>query len=549
MRPRAVAIALLAGLIGLGWARVQHFNIETNTISVKEPADAAGEYQAAIGDFGVPLYGGTLMGRVEVHRDNTDGCKNFTAVPPPSGDLPRIFLVDRGGRTPTGRTCYFVLKAWHAQLAGAKALIVADHTQEELVTMSVPFEHPEVADLIEKINIPVVLVTKDTGSKFKRAVGDDGKGNLVLELNWKESMTHPDDSGRRRWQQQQQKPRGRRRQAVLPDVYYNWWPCRVEWEMFFSTNNGCGELCASQTTFLLNFRGTAVSLERENHTQFTPHILTRPCYSWEPASSDRCQRDCIHGGRYCAWESVASQFQDKYHGAQVVEENKRHICVFQHVSKAGRPWAWWDFAARFASQCTMAAGRYDKACAEEMMRASNIDPVPVADCMGDIHENSFSPILEAEFRAQHDSTGVGYGDVIMLPTIIINSDQYRGRLDAPSVLRALCAGYKEGTEPPVCLTGGLNVDECSTGKHDCWQGPAGESACMDTFRGYICHCPPGWEGDGHVCQDIDECAMHIDGCDHECVNTPGSYYCKCNRGYKLVSVLGVVPGQGYIMQA
>ncbi len=43
---------------------------------------------------------------------------------------------------------------------------------------------------------PAVQVTKDTGSKFKQAVGEDGKGNLVLELNWKESMTHPDD----RWE-------------------------------------------------------------------------------------------------------------------------------------------------------------------------------------------------------------------------------------------------------------------------------------------------------------------------------------------------------------
>ncbi len=51
----------------------------------------------------------------------------------------------------------------------------------------------------------------------------------------------------------------------------------------------------------------------------------------------------------------------------------------------------------------MAAGRYDKACAEEMMRASNIDPVPVADCMGDIHENSFSPILEVR---SHASSGM-----------------------------------------------------------------------------------------------------------------------------------------------
>lgn len=48
----------------------------------------------------------------------------------------------------------------------------------------------------------------------------------------------------------------------------------------------------------------------------------------------------------------------------------------------------------------------------------------------------------------------------------------------------------------------------------------------------------GWEGDGHACADIDECALHIDGCDQICVNTQGSYHCACNRGYTLVRMLG-----------
>ena len=51
-------------------------------------------------------------------------------------------------------------KAWHAQQAGAKAIIVADHTQEGLVTMAVPEDAPDVAALVSKINIPTALVTK-----------------------------------------------------------------------------------------------------------------------------------------------------------------------------------------------------------------------------------------------------------------------------------------------------------------------------------------------------------------------------------------------------
>lgn len=47
------------------------------------------------------------------------------------------------------------------------------------------------------------------------------------------------------------------------------------------------------------------------------------------------------------------------------------------------------------------------------------------------------------------------------------------------------------TRPQICLSGGLQTDECTADTHDCWRGPAGVSACQDTFRGFVCHCPAG----------------------------------------------------------
>ena len=35
--------------------------------------------------------------------------------------------------------------------------------------------------------------------------------------------------------------------------------------------------------------------------------------------------------------------------------------------------------------------------------------------------------------------------------------------------------------------------------------------------------------------DIDECVEGTDGCDHNCTNTNGSYYCTCMDGYELES--------------
>lgn len=33
--------------------------------------------------------------------------------------------------------------------------------------------------------------------------------------------------------------------------------------------------------------------------------------------------------------------------------------------------------------------------------------------------------------------------------------------------------------------------------------------------------------------DLDECNIKNGGCQHKCINTPGSYHCGCNEGYVL----------------
>ena len=35
--------------------------------------------------------------------------------------------------------------------------------------------------------------------------------------------------------------------------------------------------------------------------------------------------------------------------------------------------------------------------------------------------------------------------------------------------------------------------------------------------------------------DVDECATGMNGCDHNCNNTVGSYTCSCDPGYTLNS--------------
>ncbi len=220
------------------------------------------------------------------------------------------------------------------------------------------------------------------------------------------------------------------------------------------------------------FAPTARDLERGGHSQFTPHAMLRRC-AYNGAG---CDAACVRGRRYCAVEPAAGGLT----GAQVVEMNLRHLCAHRAANATGEAWRWWDFAGGFASACTPEAGRFNAACAAEQLKAAGIDAGAVDACVGRIRDDAPHDVLEAEMAAQDDAAGTGRGRVLMQPTVAVNGRQYRGRLGGPAVLRALCAGFAEGTEPSVCLAGGLEVDECAAGTSDCWVGPAGESACWDS---------------------------------------------------------------------
>uniref|UniRef100_A0A453HPC2 EGF-like calcium-binding domain-containing protein n=1 Tax=Aegilops tauschii subsp. strangulata TaxID=200361 RepID=A0A453HPC2_AEGTS len=212
-----------------------------------------------------------------------------------------------------------------------------------------------------------------------------------------------------------------------------------------------------------------------------------------------------------------------------------------------------------------------------------LDHKAIDKCIGDPDADEENPVLKAEQDAQ---IGKGSrGDVTILPTLVINNRQYRGKLDKGAVLKALCAGFRETTEPAVCLSEDIQTNECLENNGGCWQDKAANiTACKDTFRGKVCECPvvkgvkfvgdgythceasgagrceinnggcwketmngrtysactadgckcpDGFKGDGiHKCEDIDECkertACQCKECN--CKNTWGSYECGCSGG-------------------
>lgn len=526
---------------------VGRFVVEKNSLKVTSPSSLKSVYECAIGNFGVPQYGGTLVGTVYYPKANQKACKSFddfdVSFKSKPGGLPTFLLVDRGD-------CFFTLKAWNAQTGGAAAILVADDRNEPLITMDTPEEENADADYLQKITIPSALISKSLGDSIKKSLSS---GEMVnINLDWTEALPHPDE--------------------------------RVEYEFWTNSNDECGPKCDSQIEFVKNFKGAAQVLERKGYTQFTPHYITWYC----PEAfvlSKQCKSQCINHGRYCA-PDPEQDFSKGYDGKDVVVQNLRQACFYKVANESGKPWLWWDYVTDFAIRCPMKEKKYNEECANQVIESLGADLKKIKKCIGDPEADEENAILKAEQDAQ---IGKGArGDVTILPTLVINSRQYRGKLDKGAVLKAICAGFQETTEPAVCLSEDIETNECLENNGGCWQDKSANiTACRDTFRGRVCECPtvqgvkfvgdgytrceasgalrceinnggcwkgtqngrtysacrddhtngckcpPGFKGDGEkTCEDVDECKEKVNcQCAQcKCKNTWGSYECSCGGG-------------------
>ncbi|KAM5221145.1 epidermal growth factor-like protein 6 isoform 2-T2 [Ctenodactylus gundi] len=98
--------------------------------------------------------------------------------------------------------------------------------------------------------------------------------------------------------------------------------------------------------------------------------------------------------------------------------------------------------------------------------------------------------------------------------------------------RCLCPspGLHLAPNGRVCL----DIDECVSGKAVCPYN----RRCVNTFGSYYCKCQIGFElkytSGRYDCVDINECSVdtHVCSLHANCLNTRGSFKCKCKQGYK-----------------
>ncbi|KAF9595774.1 hypothetical protein IFM89_003516 [Coptis chinensis] len=476
MEEKKICVLVLFFMLMIG-SCLGRFVVEKNSLRVTSPQSLKSVYECAIGNFGVPQYGGTLIGTVVYPKANQKACKGFDEVEisfkSKPGGLPTFVLVDRGD-------CFFTLKAWNAQKAGAAAILVADDKVEPLITMDNPEEDKSHPDYLQNITIPSACSQNFWGKHQESSV------------RWRNVMM-----------------------SVDPSV----------------------------TARLSSLRNSKVQLKYLNRKDFSRG----------------------------------------YDGKDVVVQNLRQACLYKVSNESGKPWLWWDYVTDFAIRCPMKDKKYTKECADQVIKSLGLDLKKIDECIGDSEADVDNPVLKAEQDAQ---IGKGSrGDVTILPTLVINNRQYRGKLDKGAVLKAICAGFQETTEPAVCLSDGIETNECLENNGGCWKDNAANiTACKDTFRGKVCECPvvegvkfvgdgythceasgalrceinnggcwkktqdgrtysacvddnskgckcpPGFKGDGiESCEDVDECkdklACQCPEC--KCKNTWGSYECSC----------------------
>ncbi|XP_029785290.1 epidermal growth factor-like protein 6 isoform X2 [Suricata suricatta] len=98
--------------------------------------------------------------------------------------------------------------------------------------------------------------------------------------------------------------------------------------------------------------------------------------------------------------------------------------------------------------------------------------------------------------------------------------------------RCLCpsSGLRLAPNGRVCI----DIDECASGRAICPYN----RRCVNTFGSYYCRCHVGLElkyvRGRYDCVDVNECAGTTHPCSlyANCLNTQGSFKCKCKQGYR-----------------
>eukprot|EP01083_Nonionella_stella_P128787 390331_1 len=435
--------------------------------------------------FGYQRYGGSLEGilvlpaNVSYHEE----CPRTNSTPEgsePIGTNPFIHYIKDWFVSPQDISsyflvidrmeCYFVDKIIHAQLMGASGVIMCDWKEENLFTMWMP------EDWEDTIHIPAVLLTNHDCKTLMKHIGVQGWNPTNPEnmtyptpetINWtiatiEWGLPHPDD--------------------------------RVEYELWTSSNDYYG------SKFKHHFNTTAIELDLAGDTSFTPHMYLLNGSHWgcderfNGSNTFPCKHQCTNSGRYC---SVDPEYDMSIglNGMDVIQENLRSLCVWEYdkTSEPGDDIMWWDYSVLWDENCgvyTNSSVNFNADCSWSQMNTLSHDgslkryvQKCIATTGGYEYDGGVNTLLRRETRLKYNSS------IYAVPMVRVNEFLIHGNIDCElpvtiatcEVLTAICAGFVNGTQPPVCdYTPAPTIAVCDGADKDCagvCYGPAQIDEC------------------------------------------------------------------------
>jgi hypothetical protein len=354
----------------------------------------------------------------------------------------------------------------HAQAAGAKAVIIANNG-DVFVT---PTGDEET---VMKIHIPSLLISADDTKSFASMKGQD----IRVELDW----------------------------TVKRASHLDWqlWSTTFDADTLQVSKGHVNRKMrefAIPANLLRQFELIDGSLQER--ASFTPRYFIVPGRDQCGVNRKKqCGQQCIGEGNYCMADPDGNPSKGRQ-GADVLREDLRQLCIWRWCKKGKGATDWWIYVGKFSRQCKVAqstadadaaeggptVGEAQEICSTSVQKAMGIDERSVQACVDGaivFTKSSSSDEASAElsntrksdlfgqFRSEVDEqketrqTGGGStsipitipmfdaeirddeaAGVVYPPKLVVNGEQYFGRLDCPEKirvatcppLRRLCAG-------------------------------------------------------------------------------------------------------------
>jgi hypothetical protein len=339
----------------------------------------------------------------------------------------------------------------NAQRSGAAGVIIADNVclcsddecMKDTGTSTCEATEPIMADDGSggDISIPSFLMFKHDADKIKEEVKENRP--VQVEMSW--ALPNPDN--------------------------------RVEYDLWSVPNDPINK------EFFKNFKSVAKALG--DRAYFTPHMYIHDGVRSHCQGNDGdnwCYTLCTNNGRYCATDPD-NDLDGGVSGADIVKESLRRLCIWsKYGATDGIGEKFWNYVTEFIDRCSSNDYFNDDDCIKDAYKHAKVDGKDIERCMidsGGVDADTPNAKLDIEISLQA-SRGV-----VIVPTAFVNNAVLRGALSVGTMLRAICAGYSEGSMPEVCqkCSGCQDVPGCAEAGY-CKAnrgGSSGEGVSTHTF--------------------------------------------------------------------